>query len=191
METKIRLERGSAPTNWKPDELEEEPGMIEIRDPTAADEVAWRCLWNGYLSFYEIMIPEEVTAETWRRILDPSCRFLRPLGGAEEQGRRLRRRDAPPWDVVGETRLLSGRFVLVAHDGRGSGAGRALIEDLITHSRRTAGRRSTGRRARTTRRPAGSTTALQPPTASSATRWNSFKANCRVSRSPLGFGIVH
>lgn len=44
---------------------------IQIRDVTEADETRWRELWDGYCTFYKTDMPEEVTAETWRRILDP------------------------------------------------------------------------------------------------------------------------
>jgi GNAT superfamily N-acetyltransferase len=120
--------------NWKPDELEEEPGMIEIRDPTAADEVAWRCLWNGYLSFYEIMIPEEVTAETWRRILDPSSGIFARLAVRKNKvvGFAVAMLHPGTWSAKPVCYLED---LFVAHDGRGSGAGRALIEDLIAQGR--------------------------------------------------------
>jgi GNAT superfamily N-acetyltransferase len=44
---------------------------VVIRDVTAADEAAWRALWEAYCTFYETTMPETVTAATWRRILDP------------------------------------------------------------------------------------------------------------------------
>lgn len=43
-----------------------------IRDVTATDEPRWRELWKGYCDFYKTVMPEEVTAETWRRIMDPA-----------------------------------------------------------------------------------------------------------------------
>lgn len=45
---------------------------MKIRDANAADAAAWRALWDGYTSFYRVALPEAVTAETWRRILDPA-----------------------------------------------------------------------------------------------------------------------
>jgi GNAT superfamily N-acetyltransferase len=45
---------------------------IHIRPATAADEAAWRGLWDGYCRFYEVSISHEITAHTWRRILDAS-----------------------------------------------------------------------------------------------------------------------
>ena len=46
-------------------------GPMEVRDLSAADEEAWRTLWDGYCAFYEKVVPAEVTAATWRRLLDP------------------------------------------------------------------------------------------------------------------------
>ena len=85
--------------------------MIEIRDPTAADEVAWRCLWNGYLSFYETMVPEEVTAETWRRILDPKSVFFARLAVRKKR-------------VIGFT-------VAMLHPGTWSATPVCYLEDLF------------------------------------------------------------
>src|SRR5688572_30264918 len=39
--------------------LEGDEQMIEIRDPTTADEAVWRVLWDGYLRFYKTSVPEE------------------------------------------------------------------------------------------------------------------------------------
>jgi GNAT superfamily N-acetyltransferase len=44
---------------------------IVVREPRAADEAAWRALWNGYLRFYESVLPEETTHHTWER--SPIC----------------------------------------------------------------------------------------------------------------------
>ena len=85
--------------------------MIEIRDPTAADEVAWRCLWNGYLNFYETMVPEEVTVETWRRILDPKSGIFARLAVRKKR-------------VIGFT-------VAMLHPGTWSATPVCYLEDLF------------------------------------------------------------
>ena len=108
--------------------------MIEIRDPTAADEVAWRCLWNGYLSFYETMVPEEVTAETWRRILDPKSGIFARLAVRKNRviGFAVAMLHPGTWSA---TPVCYLEDLFVSTDVRGSGAGRALIEDLIAQGR--------------------------------------------------------
>ena len=44
---------------------------IVIRPASPEDEARWRELWAGYIKFYRASVPEEVTANTWRLILDP------------------------------------------------------------------------------------------------------------------------
>jgi GNAT superfamily N-acetyltransferase len=43
-----------------------------IRPAAAKDEARWRALWAGYVAFYRATVSEEVTANTWARILDPN-----------------------------------------------------------------------------------------------------------------------
>jgi GNAT superfamily N-acetyltransferase len=57
-----------------------------VRTVQAGDESRWRELWRGYLEFYQSGLPEEVTATTWQRLLDPA----EPLFGlVAEQGGEL------------------------------------------------------------------------------------------------------
>jgi GNAT superfamily N-acetyltransferase len=44
---------------------------IIIRPAAPKDEARWRKLWAGYIKFYRASVSEEVTANTWRAILDP------------------------------------------------------------------------------------------------------------------------
>jgi len=50
-------------------------GNLIIRAPVATDFDRWLPLWDGYNGFYgrsgETALPAEITAETWRRFLDP------------------------------------------------------------------------------------------------------------------------
>lgn len=43
-----------------------------IRMTEAKDEMRWRELWAGYLKFYRSELPNDVTTNTWKRILDPA-----------------------------------------------------------------------------------------------------------------------
>jgi GNAT superfamily N-acetyltransferase len=105
-----------------------------IRDPLAHDEVAWRRLWSAYNAFYNADIPNTVTQQTWRRILDPHSAIFARL--AEDHG-----------EVIGFS-------VSVLHEGtwttepicyledlfvdprsRRKGAGRLLIQDLVDRAR--------------------------------------------------------
>src|SRR5438132_2877043 len=42
-----------------------------IRSALPSDEADWRRLWQGYLDFYAVNIPDAITNRTWKRILDP------------------------------------------------------------------------------------------------------------------------
>jgi GNAT superfamily N-acetyltransferase len=108
--------------------------MIEIRDPTTADEAVWRVLWDGYLRFYEASVPEEVTAATWRRILDPQSGIFARLAVREGQviGFAIAILHPGTWSAAPVCYLED---LFVAPEGRGTGAGRALIEDLIARGR--------------------------------------------------------
>jgi len=60
--------------------------MLDIRDARASDETEWRRLWSGYLTFYKVDLAPEVTASTWRRIMDPAS----PVGmRVAERGGKL------------------------------------------------------------------------------------------------------
>lgn len=101
-----------------------------VRDATPQDEAAWRALWAGYNAFFGATVPAEVTAHTWRRILDPASPLFARL--AEHESR-----------VVGFAVcvLHEGSWVhapicyledlFVDPDARGAGVGRALIDDLV------------------------------------------------------------
>lgn len=43
-----------------------------IRMAEAKDHARWGELWAGYVKFYRSDVSEDVTANTWKRILDPS-----------------------------------------------------------------------------------------------------------------------
>lgn len=44
--------------------------IIRMAEPR--DEARWRELWAGYVDFYRGSVPEEATAHTFARILDPA-----------------------------------------------------------------------------------------------------------------------
>ena len=54
------------------------PG-VTIRPVAAADETAWRNLWQDYLTFYETELPEAVTAATFARITSDDPQTMRGL----------------------------------------------------------------------------------------------------------------
>ncbi|AIZ35010.1 N-acetyltransferase family protein [Pseudomonas sp. K1(2024)] len=45
---------------------------VTLRPVRAEDHAAWLPLWQAYLRFYETTLAEEVSANSWQRLLDPS-----------------------------------------------------------------------------------------------------------------------
>ena len=72
-----------------------------IRMVEAKDERRWRELWSGYVKFYRGEVADDVTANTWKRILDPASNIdaLAPnslmLPRLSSQSERLFDRDDP------------------------------------------------------------------------------------------------
>ena len=98
-----------------------------IRAIVPADRAEWTRLWTAYLAFYETVLPEEIFASTWSRLLDPT----EPTWGA------MALQDGVPvglvhwiyhrhnWTIA-DTCYLQDLFV--APEGRGRGFGKALID---------------------------------------------------------------
>jgi GNAT superfamily N-acetyltransferase len=103
---------------------------LNVRALLASDASAWRRLWSGYNAFYEVDVPDDVTASTLRRLLDPASALLGRV--AELDGK-----------VVGFTAsvLHDGTWttapicyledLFVDPEARGGGIGRALVQDLV------------------------------------------------------------
>lgn len=107
--------------------------MIDVREAVAADEPAWRELWAGYCRFYEVNVPEEVTARTWSRLLgDAPMTCLVAVEGGELVGFANYLLHASTWSSA-DTCYLEDLFVAPA--ARGRGAGRALVEALEARAR--------------------------------------------------------
>lgn len=110
------------------------PGDVRIREIEAGDEAVWRELWAGYLTFYEASLPRATTDATWARIVNPAVPFLTTV--AERDGQVIGFANAVLHPFTWSERsacLLHDLFV--RPDLRGSGAGRALVQDLIERGR--------------------------------------------------------
>ncbi len=102
---------------------------LRIRPLEAGDRAAWYPLWRGYQEFYRVDIPEAVSAETWRRLLDPE----EPMAGAAALA---------AGEIVGIVHWLFHRSCWTVEDScylqdlfvapalRGNGVGRRLIEHV-------------------------------------------------------------
>ena len=102
---------------------------LQIRDAVASDQAAWRRLWQGFLDFYATNLPEEITAFTWARLMDPAHPMTVRLAfdGEAMLGFAIHHHHCSTW-VMGDDCYLEDLFVTA--EARGQGVGRALIEDL-------------------------------------------------------------
>jgi GNAT superfamily N-acetyltransferase len=103
---------------------------ISIRLLTRDDRAAWHRLWDAYCAFYETVMPAEVTATTWQRLLDESDPNFFGLV-AERDGTVIGIANCV---LHGTTWAISQRCYLndlfVDPEVRGGGTGKALIEHL-------------------------------------------------------------
>lgn len=100
-----------------------------IRAALPSDEAAWRLLWRGYCDFYKVQLPDEVTARTWKRILDPDSQVMCIV--AEVDGQVYGFANCVVHENTWETQAvcyLEDLFITPA--ARGHGLGTALLEWL-------------------------------------------------------------
>lgn len=107
---------------------------MNIRMLEAGDRAAWAPLWQGYLDFYKVSLPAEVTETTWRRLNDPA-EPVHGLGAFDGDGRLtgiahyiFHRSTWSPTSYC----YLNDLFTVPA--ARGKGVGRALIERLYAEA---------------------------------------------------------
>ena len=104
---------------------------IQIRPVTQQDHAAWLPLWQAYLTFYNTVLPDEVSASTWQRFLDPSEPTNAALawqdGKAVGMVHFIYHRSN--WSIANACYLQD---LLVTAEQRGTGVGRLLIEHVYT-----------------------------------------------------------
>jgi GNAT superfamily N-acetyltransferase len=107
---------------------------VLIRWAEPGDRHAWRGLWQGFLDYYSVPLPEDVTDYTWARLMDPASTLKARLAFVDGQavGFAIHQHHPSTW-VMGDDCYLEDLFV--DPQARGRGVARALIEDLITVAR--------------------------------------------------------
>lgn len=103
---------------------------LVIRDIQAQDKAQWRTLWDGYNQFYQSVVTEAITENTWQRMLsDKSAIFGRvAVVNGEVVGFAISVLHEGTW-VTAPICYLEDLFV--AESMRGQGIARRLIQALI------------------------------------------------------------
>ena len=104
--------------------------MALVRPLVESDFDSWLPLWSGYLEFYEVQISDEVTRHTFNRLVDENSVMFGALAVSQtgEPIGLVHWLLHPGTWSVNDTCYLEDLFV--AHDSRGSGVGRALIQHV-------------------------------------------------------------
>jgi len=109
-------------------------GVVSILPLDRGHHGAWLPLWRAYQDFYKVTIPDQVSAATWNRLLDPA----EPISGAlawdgeDAVGLVHHVRHRSTW-TVGDYCYLQD--LIVAPAARGRGLGRALVEHVYAAAR--------------------------------------------------------
>ena len=107
---------------------------IAIRDAVAGDETDWRRLWAAFIEFYGATVPDEVTAVTWGRVIDPASPLFMRIAVLDGRvaGFAICLVHEATW-VKEPVCYLEDLFV--DQTARGGGIGKALLDDLVEMSR--------------------------------------------------------
>ncbi len=110
------------------------PEGVAIRPVAAGDEADWRRLWDGYLTFYQADLPEDITARTFARVIsdDPATlrgRLLTVGGHPAGLVHHVTHRSC--WKIDSVCRMQD---LYVEPGLRGRGLGGALVESVYAEA---------------------------------------------------------
>ncbi len=107
---------------------------VEIKAVEPIDFDRWLPLWKGYQRFYETDIPDDATAMTWARFLDPIEPVHAALAMVGDRALGLAHwvYHRSTW-TTGDYCYLQDLFV--ESGARGFGVGRSLIEHVTADAR--------------------------------------------------------
>jgi ribosomal protein S18 acetylase RimI-like enzyme len=108
---------------------------VSIRPLSTGDWGRWLPLWRGYQTFYRVDIADDVTKESFRRMIDPSEPTFGALAYYDEQALGL-----VHW-IFHRTNWAKGddcylQDLYVGEQSRGSGIGRLLIEHVYAEAQK-------------------------------------------------------
>lgn len=104
---------------------------VTLRPVTAHDHAAWHALWQAYLHFYETELADEVSLNTWQRLLDPSEPTYSALAWVDGKAMGMVNfiYHRSNWSIENACYLQD---LYVDSTQRGLGIGRQLIEHVYT-----------------------------------------------------------
>ena len=113
---------------------------MSVREIQPTDRPQWDVLWQGYLTFYKITLPQATTETTWSRFFDAAepvhCLVAEDNGQLLGLVHYIFHRNT--W-MVGDVCYLEDLFT--APQARGQGVGRALIEAVYDKARQAGSSR--------------------------------------------------
>lgn len=108
---------------------------LVVRPAVPGDEAGWRRLWADYLAFYDKDLPEDLTADTWRRLVGGQDGFS--VDVAERGGTLVGFVHAVPQPGTWSRRpKLYLEDLYVDPTARGAGVGARLIAAVVERARR-------------------------------------------------------
>ncbi|MGO4379033.1 N-acetyltransferase family protein [Pseudoduganella sp. RAF19] len=107
----------------------------EIKVIGSEDFDIWLPLWKAYQRCCDVDLPDSVTRKTWARLLDPvePVHAVLAIAGNRALGLAHSIYHRSAWTADNHCYLQD---LFVAHDARGVGVGRALIEHIYADARR-------------------------------------------------------
>lgn len=107
---------------------------VTLRPVSINDHAAWLPLWQAYLHFYETRLADEVTANTWQRLLDPTEPTHSALAWVNGQAVGMVNwiYHRSNWSIENSCYLQD---LYVDDEQRGLGIGRQLIEHVYAQAK--------------------------------------------------------
>lgn len=111
-----------------------ENAEIQIREITAEDKEQWLPLWLAYIEFYESSMPAGTTEYLWQSFLNPEKAIYCRVAVKNQKLIGLVHYFPHPHTWY-QTPVCYLNDLFVSPDIRGSGAGEALIQAVITQAK--------------------------------------------------------
>ncbi|MBL4647210.1 MAG: GNAT family N-acetyltransferase [Rhizobiales bacterium] len=109
---------------------------LVIRALESSDREAWNVLWQAYLAFYQVELPDEVTESTWSRLTNSDSEFFAFVAHGDD-GEMIGMVHAllhlNTWKIEPRCYLED---LFVNASVRGGGVGRALMEVVYAEADR-------------------------------------------------------